>query len=55
MLLAFFGTHAGLILFFIDAFANPFTEPVRVSPAPFERLIAGQSPACVNADGGGPA
>lgn len=39
VLLASFGAFAGLILFFIDAFSNPFSEPFRVQPRAFERLL----------------
>jgi hypothetical protein len=34
-----FGAFAGLILFFIQAFASPFDAPLRESPGALERLI----------------
>lgn len=42
-----FGAFAGLILFFIHAFASPFEAPLRESPGAFERLLEteiGQTP-----------
>jgi Protein of unknown function (DUF4239) len=39
VLLACFGAFAGLILFFIYAFANPYSQPFRVEPKPFVRLL----------------
>ena len=39
VLLSAFGAFAGLLLFFIDAFSNPFSEPFRVQPRAFERLL----------------
>lgn len=39
-LLTVFAVYNGLILFFIAALANPFTEPASIAPHPFERLIA---------------
>jgi hypothetical protein len=40
-LITLFGAYAGVILFFIYGFANPFAEPGRLEPAAFERLLAG--------------
>jgi hypothetical protein len=39
VLLACFGAFAGLILFFIQGFASPFTAPFRTPPGAFERLL----------------
>jgi hypothetical protein len=39
VLLAAFGGYAGLILYMIYGFANPFTEPYRLEPQPFQRLL----------------
>lgn len=39
ILLACFGAFSGLILFFIFAFSNPYSQPFRVEPKPFERLL----------------
>ena len=34
-----FGAFAGLILFLIQAFDNPFSAPLRYPPAPLQRLL----------------
>jgi hypothetical protein len=39
VLLACFGAFSGLILFFIQGFASPFTQPFRVEPGAFVRLL----------------
>lgn len=39
-MLGAYGAFAGLILFFIHAFASPFNHPLKLSPAPFERMLA---------------
>lgn len=39
VLLSCFGAFAGLILFFIQGFASPFTQPFRTPPGAFERLL----------------
>jgi hypothetical protein len=39
VLLSCFGAFSGLILFFIQAFASPFTAPLRTPPGAFERLL----------------
>lgn len=39
VLLSCFGAFAGLILFFIQGFASPFTSPFRTPPGAFERLL----------------
>ena len=41
VMLGCYGAFAGLVLFFIDGFSNPFDKPLQVSPAPFERLLDG--------------
>ena len=41
VMLGAYGAFAGMILFFIHGFASPFTYPLKLSPAPFERLLAG--------------
>lgn len=41
VMLGCYGAFAGLVLFFIDGFSNPFDQPLQVSPAPFERLLEG--------------
>jgi hypothetical protein len=38
-MLACFGAFAGLILFFIQGFASPFTAPFKTPPGAFERLL----------------
>lgn len=40
-LIALFGAYAGIILFFIYGFSNPFAVPGRLEPTAFERLLAG--------------
>jgi hypothetical protein len=39
VLLSCFGAFSGLILFFIQGFASPFTPPFRTPPGAFERLL----------------
>jgi hypothetical protein len=39
VLLSCFGAFSGLILFFIQGFASPFTPPFRTPPGSFERLL----------------
>jgi hypothetical protein len=39
LLLCLFGTYAGIILFFIFAFDNPFSVPGRLAPEPFQYLL----------------
>ena len=39
VLLSCFGAFSGLILFFIQGFASPFTSPFRTPPGAFERLL----------------
>ncbi|TPE62292.1 DUF4239 domain-containing protein [Sandaracinobacter neustonicus] len=41
VMLGAYGAFAGLILFFIHAFASPFGHPLKLAPAPFERMLAG--------------
>lgn len=41
-LLSMFGAYSGVILFFIFAFSNPFANPGRLEPAPFEHLLQGE-------------
>lgn len=41
MLLSMFGAYSGVILFFIFAFANPYANPGRLEPRPFEHLLQG--------------
>lgn len=41
LLLSVFGAYSGVILFFIYAFSNPFHEPGRLDPLPFEQLLQG--------------
>lgn len=38
-LIAMFGAFTGLILFFIYAFANPYSQPGAVGTGPYQRLI----------------
>lgn len=40
VMLGAYGAFAGMILFFIHGFASPFSYPLKLSPAPFERLLA---------------
>ncbi|QRM55273.1 DUF4239 domain-containing protein [Sinorhizobium sp. BG8] len=40
-LLSLYGAYAGVLLFFIFAFSNPFAEPGRLPPRAFEHLLAG--------------
>jgi hypothetical protein len=42
ILLSIFGAYSGVILFFIYAFANPFSLPGKLEPAPFEELLDGE-------------
>jgi hypothetical protein len=39
VLLSCFGAFSGLILFFIQGFASPFTQPFRTPPGAFQRLL----------------
>ena len=41
ILFSLFGAYSGVILFFIYSFANPFMNPGRLEPIPFERLLKG--------------
>jgi hypothetical protein len=41
-LLSLFGAYSGVILFFIFAFANPYANPGKLEPRPFEHLIRGE-------------
>jgi hypothetical protein len=38
LLICMFGAFTGIVLFFIYAFANPYSPPGALTPAPFERL-----------------
>jgi hypothetical protein len=40
-LLAAFALYSGVILFFIYAFANPFAQPGKLQPTPFQHLLRG--------------
>lgn len=40
VMLGAYGAFAGMILFFIHAFASPFNYPLKLAPTPFERLLA---------------
>lgn len=40
VMLGAYGAFAGLILFFIHSSASPFNHPLKLAPAPFERLLA---------------
>ncbi|PZU45774.1 MAG: hypothetical protein DI568_12845 [Sphingomonas sp.] len=40
VMLGAYGAFAGLILFFIHGFGSPFNHPLKLAPAPFERLLA---------------
>lgn len=42
VLLGLLGTYSGVILFFILAFANPFSAPGRLDPEPFRYLLKGE-------------
>jgi len=42
LLLSIFGTYTGLIIFFVVAFAYPYSEPGEVRPTSLERLFAGE-------------
>ncbi len=53
ILLACFGAFSGLILFFIQGFASPFTPPFRTPPGAFDRLLEtdiGTTPVLARAD-----
>lgn len=39
LLLSLFGAYSGVILFFIFAFGNPYSNPGKLAPRPFERLL----------------
>ena len=41
ILLSFFGAYSGVILFFIFAFGNPYANPGKLEPRPFEQLLRG--------------
>lgn len=41
VLLGLFGAYSGVILFFIFAFANPYAEPGKLEPRPFQQLLLG--------------
>jgi hypothetical protein len=41
VLLSFFGAYSGVILFFIFAFSNPYANPGKLPPRPFEHLLSG--------------
>lgn len=41
VMLGAYGAFTGMILFFIHGFASPFNHPLKVAPAPFERLLEG--------------
>jgi hypothetical protein len=41
ILLSTFGTYAGVILFFIFVFSNPFQRPERIEPLAFKQLLQG--------------
>ncbi|OJF92003.1 DUF4239 domain-containing protein [Pararhizobium antarcticum] len=40
-LLSIFGAYSGVILFFIFAFSNPFEQPGKLEPRPFQKLLEG--------------
>ncbi|WP_224404605.1 DUF4239 domain-containing protein [Afifella sp. IM 167] len=42
LLLSIFGAYTGLIVFFVIAFAYPYSEPGEIRPASLERLFAGE-------------
>lgn len=42
LIMASFGAFAGLVLFFIAAFANPYKAPLRMTPTPFEHMLANE-------------
>jgi uncharacterized membrane protein len=41
ILLSIFALYSGVILFFIYAFANPFAQPGKLQPTPFQHLLSG--------------
>ncbi|WP_018184123.1 DUF4239 domain-containing protein [Kaistia granuli] len=41
ILLSIFALYSGVILFFIYAFANPFAQPGKLQPVPFQHLLRG--------------
>ncbi len=41
VLLGLFGAYSGVILFFIFAFANPYANPGKLQPRPFQHLLDG--------------
>lgn len=41
-LLSLFGAYSGVILFFIFAFANPYANPGKLEPRPFQHLLNGE-------------
>ncbi|EUB96200.1 Protein of unknown function DUF4239 [Rhizobium sp. CF080] len=40
-LFSLFGAYSGVILFFIFAFANPYANPGKLEPRPFQHLLEG--------------
>jgi hypothetical protein len=40
-LLSIFGAYSGVVLFFIFAFSNPFEQPGKLEPVPFDNLLRG--------------
>ncbi|MCG2840826.1 DUF4239 domain-containing protein [Sandaracinobacter sp. RS1-74] len=56
VMLGAYGAFAGMILFFIHGFASPFGYPLKLGPAPFERLLEsgfGKDAAVVGTKGSG--
>lgn len=41
VLFSLFGAYSGVILFFIFGFANPFANPGKLEPRPFQHLLEG--------------
>ncbi|KQS74514.1 DUF4239 domain-containing protein [Rhizobium sp. Leaf383] len=41
VLFGLFGAYSGVILFFIFAFGNPYANPGKLEPRPFQRLLEG--------------
>lgn len=42
LLIGLFGAYSGILLFFIYAFSNPFQQPGRMEPVPFQHLLQGE-------------
>ena len=42
ILLSLFGAYSGVILFFIFAFGNPYANPGKLQPRPFQHLLEGE-------------